>query len=276
MRSPDFSQCAACSRSSHCWGRWPGRLGGPPVRHRLRRGPRHANRSLPLPDRGLGQCRRPRQARGQPDRTAVSVGAGADGAMGAHAPHPVDPCGRAADVRGRRRDRPARAHSLRFQAARPGCTQVSRSLTEAGLPKLQSALRCLARKDAQAFARRHGRLAAHDVQAARRGQRCADLGRPARIAQRPARARGSRQAACEDQRADRRSLARRPARDERSFRARYQRLRRMRRCTAWPAPPAGAALTRYRPARRPRKRADNVSVLAPALPSAVIVRSTAE
>ena len=125
-------------------------------------------------------------------------------------------------------------------------------------------------------ARRHGRPAAHDVHAARRGQRCADLGRPARIAQRPARARGSRQAACEDQRADRRSLARRPARDELSFAARYQRLRRMRRCTAWPAPPAGAALTRYRPARRPRKRADNVSVLAPALPSAVIVRSTAE
>ena len=173
-------------------------------------------------------------------------------------------------------DRALAARAAERSAARTGCTQVSRSLTEAGLPKLQSALRCLARKDAQAFARRHGRLAAHDVQAARRGQRCADLGRPARIAQRPARARGSRQAACEDQRADRRSLALRPARDEPSFAARYQRLRRMRKCTAWPAPPAGAALTRYRPALRPRKRAGNVSVLAPALPSAVIVRSTAE
>ena len=46
-------------------------------------------------------------------------------------------------------------------------------------------------------ARRHGRLASARRQAARRGQRCADLGRPARIAQRPARARGSRRAACE-------------------------------------------------------------------------------
>gem|GEM_PF-1453104 len=47
-------------------------------------------------------------------------------------------------------DRAVAGHVAERTAARTGCSQVSRSLGEVGLPGLQSALRCLARKDAEA------------------------------------------------------------------------------------------------------------------------------
>ena len=45
-------------------------------------------------------------------------------------------------------DRAVAARVAERSAARTGCAHVSRSITEVGLPGLQSALRCLARKDA--------------------------------------------------------------------------------------------------------------------------------
>ncbi len=46
-------------------------------------------------------------------------------------------------------DRAVAGRDAERNAARTGCSQVSRSLSEVGLPALQGALRCLARKDAE-------------------------------------------------------------------------------------------------------------------------------
>jgi hypothetical protein len=48
-------------------------------------------------------------------------------------------------------DRAVAAGAAERNAARTGCSGVGRSISEVGLPSLQSALRCLARKDAEAL-----------------------------------------------------------------------------------------------------------------------------
>jgi acetyl esterase/lipase len=48
-------------------------------------------------------------------------------------------------------DRAVAAGAAERNAARSGCSGVGRSISEVGLPSLQSALRCLARKDAEAL-----------------------------------------------------------------------------------------------------------------------------
>jgi acetyl esterase/lipase len=64
----------------------------------------------------------------------------------------VSPAGRAqyGAAIGSFADRAVAARDAERNAARTGCSQVSRSLTEIGLPGLQNGLRCLARKDAEA------------------------------------------------------------------------------------------------------------------------------
>jgi acetyl esterase/lipase len=65
----------------------------------------------------------------------------------------VSPAGRAAygAAIGSFADRAVAAREAERTAGRTGCAQVSRSLSEVGLPALQGALRCLARKDAEAL-----------------------------------------------------------------------------------------------------------------------------
>jgi hypothetical protein len=65
----------------------------------------------------------------------------------------VSPAGRAqyAAAIGSFADRAVAGREAERNAARTGCAQVSRSLTEIGLPALKSGLRCLASKDAEAL-----------------------------------------------------------------------------------------------------------------------------